>query len=109
MTVRELNGDPQATVTFSADGAVLSVAVSEPRFTATDKAVLLASRRSENDRGSHGMLMSEALDPANQYKFTVGPPVIDHAAAALEKAKKAYRDRWPEADMGSMLWRVEKL
>lgn len=86
------------------------MSVEEPRFTAEDKAVLLASRRMEREpRGSHGFLMAEATDPANAYKFRVGDPVTDHAAAALSKAQKAYQKSWPDADVDSLLWAVEKV
>lgn len=108
MTVRELNGWAPASVTYSPDGEVLSVTVSEPRFTPAEKAALLAARRSANaPRGSHGFLLAEASDPKNQFAFQVPPPSRDWAQAKLNEAHEAYRKRYPDADMDSLLWRVE--
>lgn len=109
MTVRELNGWAPASVTFDPDGDVLSVTVSEPRFTPGEKALLLASRRAERDpRGEHGFLLSEAADPANQFAFHVPPPSRDWAQVKLNEAQAAYQKRFPDTDLGSLLWRVEK-
>lgn len=110
MTVRELNGWTPSTVTFGADGEVLSVTVSEPRFTAYERQLLLLSRRRDAEpRGRHGHLLSEATDPANQYSWSVPISTVDFAQAALNKAQKEFQDQWGErADMSSRLWRVEK-
>lgn len=95
-------------MTVDADGNVLSVSVVEPRFRPDDVAVLLASRRVEAEPvGDHGLPLSVATDPANQYAFSVGLPTKDFAAAKLHEAREAYRKQYPNADMGSLLWRVE--
>lgn len=108
MTVRELNGHAARTVTVGPDGEVLSVTVSEPRFTRAEKNALLASRRAERaPRGSHGLLLSEATDPGNQFAFKVPPPITDHAQVALSKAQEAYEKQHPGA-VGK-LWRVERV
>lgn len=108
MTVRELNGWTPSTVTFDASGDVVSVSVSEPRFTAHEKTLLLLSRRKDAEpRGSHGMLLSESTDPKNQYRYDVDQPTADFAALAINRAQDAYKRRWPDADMSSLLWRVE--
>lgn len=108
MSLRELNGWSPSTVTVGPDGAVLSVTVSEPRFSRADKYRLLASRRAEQaPRGPHGFLLSEATDPANQFKATVPPPITDHFQVALSKAQDAWRKKNPDADVSTRLWRVE--
>jgi len=109
VTVRELNGEPQASVTFDPDGNVLSVTVAEPRFTPADKATLLASRRLEMaPRGDHGILLAEALDPANQFAFEVEPPVMDWAAGARNSFIETYKKRHPNVDMSAMHIRVRR-
>ena len=80
-----MNGWSPSSVTRDADGKVLSVTTTEPRFTPDDKALLLASRR--RVRGTHGILMSEALDPANQFAFEVEPPVYAHDDAKADTAR----------------------
>lgn len=95
------------TVTLDGSGGVVSVAATRPRFTPGDVALLLASRRAERaPRGSHGHLLAEATDPAHQYDWKADLPTTDFAAAALKKAQDAYAKSYPDADMGSLLWRV---
>lgn len=107
MSVRELHGWAPTTVTVDADGNVLSVAATSPRFTRRDVDLMLASRRAEQaPRGSHGLLLSEATDPAHQYAWKADLPTTDFAAAALKKAQDQYAKSYPDADMSSLLWRV---
>lgn len=109
MTVRELNGWVPATVTFGAAGEVVSVSVSEPRFTRDEVALLLASRRAEGaPRGEHGLLLSEAMDPANQFAFEATDPVMDWAQKTLNAARDAYRKKFPKSDMSAVHIRVRK-
>ncbi len=109
MTVRELNGWAPASVTYSPAGEVLSVTVTEPRFTPEEKFLLLASRREDmRPRGGHGLLLSEATDPANADAYTVPLPLTDFAEKALSNAKKKYRDRWGADALDNLLWRVER-
>lgn len=83
--------------------------VTEPRFTRAEVDVLLASRRKEREpRGSHGFTIAEATDPANQYRFRApDAPVFDFAQIALDRARDAYRKKWPDANMSAALFRVE--
>jgi hypothetical protein len=84
------------------------VTVTESRFTVQDKMVLLASRRADQvPRGSHGFTLEEATDPANQYRFKADLPTTDFAAKALKTAQDAYEKTYPDADMSSLLWRVD--
>lgn len=110
MTVRELNGWVSRSITVGADGEVMSVTVSSPRFTPAEKAVLLAARRKlREQRGPHGVPMSEATDPANRGKFGVPPPSVDFAAWEISKARaaaeKTYKDVIP---MEALVFGVEK-
>lgn len=95
-------------MTIGADGEVLSVSATESRFTPREVACLLASRRAENaPRGSHGLLLSEATDPANKDTFTVPLPITDFAAKALRREQEAYEKRWGKDSMHDTLWRVQ--
>lgn len=75
-----------------------------------DKAVLLESRRqSLAPRGAHGHLLSEAMDPANQFKWEAGNPRRDYAEQTLEKARAFYFAANPQAkDDSSLLWTVRR-
>lgn len=109
MTLRELNGWAPATVTYSPDGEVLSVAVQEPRFSRDEKATLLAARRLANaPRGDHGILLAEAMDPENQFAFEVDPPVTDWAAKKRNEFIDAYKKQYPQADMSAIHVRVRR-
>ena len=66
----------------------------DPQFTREDVALMIASRRLERDMGSHGISMSEAMDPANQFAFDAQEaPRIDWA----EKKLRDNMDRFYEA------------
>ncbi|WP_447948212.1 hypothetical protein [Microbacterium maritypicum] len=83
--------------------------VREPEFSAWDRALFLDLRNRERERrGSHGHTIADATDPENQFKFYVPPPTKDFAAEALQKEQESYRKRFPNVDLGSLLWRVEK-
>ena len=83
--------------------------VREPEFSAWDLAVLLADRHDERlPRGRHGLLLAEATNPENKDAFEVDLPTTDFAQLALDRAQERYRKAWPGAEMGSLLWRVEK-
>jgi hypothetical protein len=107
--VRELNGWAPKTVTLDADGRVLSVTVTQSRFTPRERALLLASRREANaPRGRHGLLMSEATDAKNQFAYTARGPITDWAQKRLDDFEDAYKKKHPTADMGSLHFWVEK-
>lgn len=83
------------------------VTTREAEYSPSDLALILASRRAEAlPRGSHGRLVSESTNPANQYKYRVGLPATDFAAAALSKAQDDYKKKYPDADMSSLYWAV---
>lgn len=96
-------------MTYDADGNVLSFTVSEPRFTPDDKLLLLASRRASNiPRSRSGVALADATDPSKQYAWKVDLPVTDFAQAKLNAARESYKKQYPDADMDSLLWRVEE-
>lgn len=96
-------------MTYAADGVVVSVTVQEPRFAPGDKALLLASRRADRaPRGRHGLLLSEATDPKNQFVYRVKPPITDWAQKAINVKKAEFLKANPTADADSLLWGIER-
>lgn len=87
---------------------MVSVSVTESRFTPREVALLLASRREENaPRSSTGIKLTDATDPANKGAFTVPLPTADFAAEALRREQEAYEKRWGKEAMRDKLWRVQ--
>lgn len=84
----------------------MSVSVTEPRFRPGDKALLLAARRAAMEpRGSHGLLLSDATDAANE--FVVDKPVRDYAQQALDAKQAEYEKLYGDSvGMQTLLWRV---
>lgn len=69
---------------------------------------LLASREVESQTGWHGIRMDRAT--AKEARFRASPiPNLDKAAAAVHRAAKAYKKRFPEAEMEDLLWSVEEI
>lgn len=92
---------------------VRSVQVQEPEWSPADVAVLLYSRHTEQDMGPHGVPMSEATNPANQYAYEAAEfPVVDFAEKARLDAQKAYYDKYDTKDYpvnrNGHIWRVGK-
>lgn len=108
-----LGREPGEVTTFEYDDdgrMVRAITVRESEFTDMDRRWLSESfAQDQAPRGSHGWLMSEATDPANQGKFFVGPPTLDFAAKAeieaREEAEKIYKGKIP---LGALKFRVEK-
>lgn len=67
---------------------VRSVSVPEPEWTPEDVALLVSSSRLEREVGPHGIPMSEATDPANQFAF--------EGHIRTDWAEKAKRDKLDE-------------
>lgn len=110
MTVRELNGHAAHSVTYGPDGEVLSVTVHEPRFTPMEKALLIVARRKANaPRGSHGWLLSEATDKKNAGRFRVEGPDTDLVAKAIGDRAELWEKQNGEGSSKYLLWQVEKI
>lgn len=114
MSPRRLAGwEPAQVTTFERDfwgRVVRSVTVQESEFSPSDVDVLIASRRRDAlPRGPHGHLLSEATDPESQYKWRAQLPITDFVAKELNAAQENYSKKYPDADMSSLLWDVEKV
>lgn len=110
---RRLAGwEPGEVTTFEWDGAgrlLRAVTVREPEFSDVDVAMLLADyERQHLPRGRHGIPLAEAMDPVNQFAYEVPPPSTDWAQKAQNDAEEAYKKSYPQADMGSLLFRVKR-
>lgn len=67
---------------------------------------MLAHLANEDETGSHGVPMSVAMDPKNQFRFKVGLPVTDWAAHTLAEAQKQYYEANPDAQRAGHRWSV---
>lgn len=104
-----MHGWAPAQVTYDADGTVLSVTVQEPRFTPGEVALLLASRRAEKEPvGRHGIPVSEATDPANQFAFEAVGPRVDWAQSAINDAEAAFEASSAEGDHRAVMFGVRR-
>ena len=100
---------------YDGDGRVVgSVTTREPEWCRADVEALLAFIESGRV-GPHGHPLSEAMsrdgDPSNPdatIRWHVPLPSIDFAQQALDREKRAYAKKYPDADMNALRWRVEK-
>lgn len=92
---------------FDAAGNLTGVTIvtRDPEFTGADRAWALASYRAEMELGPHGIPMSEAMDPANQFVFR-GPaaPKVDWAEKALKDSMDAFYKANPNANRNGHKW-----
>lgn len=86
----------------------------EPEYSRTDVEALIAYMETQRV-GPHGYSMTEAIspdgDPSNpdrKWDWAVPLPVLDFAQAELDKVTKDYANRYPDADMRALRFRVEK-
>lgn len=85
---------------------VRSVTRCEPEFTGDQVALLLASHAVESEpRGSHGVLMSEATDIANQWRFKASRKT-DWAAKAVADAAELLRKQYPDGNTNGHVYAV---
>jgi hypothetical protein len=93
-----------------------SITVREPEYSDRDRALLLASWDAEHEpRGTHGVPVKEATDPANNPFSTestgkfVAEPIIDFAQDAIDRAREARRKAMknPEDDW-ALVWKVSR-
>ena len=95
-------------VTYSPTGEVLSVTVSEARFTVAEKMLLIeARRRARAPRGEHGWLMSDATDPKNAGRIEVGLPYTDLVAQAIGEAAEAWEKDNGEGSSRYLIFNAE--
>lgn len=86
------------------------VTVREPEYTDRDRALLLAGLAGRKEpRGSHGVTLAEATDPAHQYEWDVELPTMDFAQEALNRAIDKYKKAYPDADLSALLWKVNRV
>lgn len=100
-----------------------SVTVREPEWRPSDVSLLIASKHLEL-RDSTGHLLVESTDlaanPANpdgQWFYRAGVrmqdgtrgPVTNWAEKARADAQKAWREKYPNADMSGLHWPVERV
>ena len=96
---------------FDADGTLTGVTVvrCDPDFTREDVALLLADQALEADMGPHGIPMSEATDPANQFAFEgFAAPQTDWAEKARQDAKDRFYEKWKDANRNGHMWGVRR-
>lgn len=99
---------------YDDDGRMVrSVAVAEPEWSPDDVAFLIASRLAERELGPHGIPMSEALDPANQFAFeSPEGPRVDWAEKTKRDRMDAYYKRHDTKDnpvnRNGHIWTVKK-
>ena len=87
---------------------VASVTVREAEFSPADVDAMLETRALERQpRGSHGLLLADAMNPESQFKIRVKGPRMDWAAKKIHEAQELYRKENPKADMTGMRWSAE--
>lgn len=81
----------------------------EPEFSPFDKALLLGHQELVSDMGPHGVPMSEAIDPKNQFAFIpYEAPTVDWAAKALgDKQDAFYANRPKDEKHHGHIWRLK--
>lgn len=94
---------------YEGDRLVRSVTYKEPEFSRGDVASAIAEQIRAADIGPHGIPMSEAMNPENQFGFKVSEkPEMDWAAAAIGKAQDAYyAGRGKDQPRHGHVWRAE--
>lgn len=86
-----------------------SVTVRESEYNDRDRALIAASHAADDaPRGRHGILMSEATDPANQFAFEAVGPREDFAQSAINKAHDAFEKERPKEDHRSISFGVRR-
>lgn len=82
--------------------------MAEPRFTARDRILLLASRRSDAvPHNSLGIRLDEAMDDANQFAWEGTGPRTDWSLKAVNARIQAYKQRYPDADLSALSFGVK--
>ena len=94
---------------------VRTISRSEPEWDESDLLAVVAELERRRMLGDHGQPLDEAMssdaDPSSfnaKYRYVVPPPTRDYAKQALNEAQDAMRKRFPDADLSSLRWRVER-
>lgn len=83
--------------------------VREPEFDRKSLLLLRAHHFLEGSKGSHGIPMDEATDPANQFAFVApSEPTVDWAEQARGAAAEAYYKQYPDVSRAGHLWGVTR-
>lgn len=116
---RLMGWEPAEVTTYQYDGdrLVRAVTVREAEFTLADLASLAGNRADAlAPRGSHGHLMSEATsadaDPSSEdalWEYQPVGPRRDYAATASVAARKAYEQKYPDADLSGLVWATRRV
>lgn len=101
---------------YDGDRLIGTVTTLEPEFDAGEVALLLAYQDLVNDRGSHGLPLSETMDPrANpatwdgwRYEANQAPR-IDYAGQAIAQAQDAYYKANPDVPRGGHVWYARRV
>lgn len=94
---------------------VRAASYSEPEWSPGDIAALVAVREQRKLIGPHGWPIDEAMSPDGdpsswdaKYQWVVPPPSVDYAQRAIDIKKAEYAKEYPNVDMNSLRWRVER-
>lgn len=101
---------PREHTTFVYDGdrLVETVTRKEPEWSKAERDLMVAFTLLEAETPSHGVPLSEATDPANQFAYRVPDPVVDFAAKALADHEAAFDKKYPDQNKNGYLWQVER-
>jgi len=102
--------EPREVAEFEYDDAgrvKRSVTTREPEFDLWQVALLTGSHEIESaPRGPHGVLMSEATDPANQFRYKVRT-FTDYAEKAIGDHEERLDKQYPDANKHGRIFAVE--
>jgi hypothetical protein len=96
---------------YDTDGVLTGVTVvrRDPEFTSQDVALLLASKWLDAEIGPHGIPLSEAMDPANQFAFEgFSEPRVDFAEKARRDRMDNYYKQFKDANRNGHVWGVKR-
>lgn len=93
---------------YDEDGRpVRTISIPEAEWSRADVALLIASRQREKEIGAHGIPMSEATDPKNQFGFTTGL-VMDWAERSRLDAIEAHKKKNPKQNLNGLMFPVRR-
>lgn len=85
-------------------GRVISaVTSSEPEFTPTEVALLLAARARDRETGPHGVPMDIATDPSMRDRIRVDA-TVDFVAQKIAQTRKSYEQDYQHQDLSGVFF-----